>query len=251
LTAHRFYIKEKARESESIFLEGPEHHHLSKVARIRPGERVRLFDENGNHYLARVEKIEKRKTHLLILERHGRREPEVKITLAQVVLKTKNMDLVIQKATELGTDCIVPVISERTVVKMEGIQDKKWKRWNRVAIEASKQCGRSAVPDIMTPVNLATFIEKEEASKKLFLSERGGTSLRKILIHPLERKLEIPKDVILLVGPEGGWTEMEEQDIMKSRYEAVSLGSLTLRSETAAVVGLAMVSHFWKYQDVS
>jgi 16S rRNA (uracil1498-N3)-methyltransferase len=251
LTAHRFYIKEKAREAASIFLEGPEHLHLSKVARIGPGERVQLFDENGNHYLARVEKIEKRKTRLLILERHERREPEVKITLAQVVLKTRNMDLVIQKATELGTDSIVPVISERTIVKMEGIQDKKWKRWNRVAIEASKQCGRSAVPDIMAPVNLTTFIQKKEESKKLFLSERGGGALRQILIHPIERNLQIPRYVILLVGPEGGWTEREEQDIMKSRYEAVSLGSLTLRSETAAIVGLAMVSHFWKYQDVS
>ncbi len=97
MTAHRFYIKEKPQESTYIFLEGEEHHHLSKVARIRPGEQVWLFEENGKQYRARVEAIEQKKTRLIILETEQKREPKVRITLAQVLLKAKNMDLVIQK----------------------------------------------------------------------------------------------------------------------------------------------------------
>lgn len=251
MTAHRFYIKEKPQESTYIFLEGEEHHHLSKVARIKPGEQVWLFEDNGKQYRARVEAIEQKKTRLLILETEQKREPKVRIILAQVLLKTKNMDLVIQKATELGTHTIVPVISDRTVVKMGDKQDKKLERWKRIAVEASKQCGRSTVPEIQPPLGLKTFIDGGKEARKLFLCERRGKSLRDILIYPLIEKIEKPSSIILLVGPEGGWTESEEQDIMDSHYEAVSLGSLRLRSETAAIVSLAMVSHFWKNEDVS
>ncbi|UCE42776.1 MAG: 16S rRNA (uracil(1498)-N(3))-methyltransferase [Candidatus Aminicenantes bacterium] len=251
MTTHRFYIKGKPQESASIFLEGEEHHHLSKVARIKSGEHVWVFDDSGNQYKACVEEIGKSRTRLIILETEQKQRPKVRITLAQVLLKTKNMDLVIQKATELGTHSLVPVISDRTIAKIEGKQDKKIERWKRIAIEASKQCGRSTVPEILLPVSLKTFIHKKENAKKLFLSERGGESLREILMYPLTEKIQIPESIILLVGPEGGWTENEEQDIMDSNYDAVSLGSLTLRSETAAIISLAMVSHFWKIENVS
>jgi 16S rRNA (uracil1498-N3)-methyltransferase len=251
LTSHRFYIKEKPRESTTLYLEGEEHHHLSKVARIKIGEKVWLFDETGMQYLACVEAIEQKKTRLVILETKQKLEPKVHVTLAQALLKTKRMDLVIRKATELGTHAIVPLTSHRTVIKIEDKQDQKLTRWKRIAVEASKQCGRSVMPEIHPILGLKTFIARGEEDKKIFLSERGGEPLRDMLMHPLIAKTKIPNSVILLVGPEGGWTELEEQDIMDNQYEAVSLGSLTLRSETAAIVSLAMVSHFWKNEDVS
>jgi len=251
LTSKRFFIKEKPQGSTHIFLKGSEHRHLSKVARIKTGEKVWLFDEIGNQYMACVEEIEQDNTRLLILGKKQKREPEVRITLAQVLLKTKNMDLVIQKATELGTHAIIPVISDRTVIKIENKQDKKMERWNRIMVEAAKQSGRSSVPEIHPPTELKTFITGREEAKKLFLCERGGRSLRDILMFPVNEKRNIPDSVILLVGPEGGWTEKEERAIMDNYYEAVSLGAFTLRAETAAIVSLAMVSHFWKNEDVS
>jgi 16S rRNA (uracil1498-N3)-methyltransferase len=251
LTAHRFYIKEKPKESSYCFLEGDEHYHLSKVVRIKPGENVWLFEESGMQFKARVEEIEREKTRLFILETEKKPEPEVRITLAQVILKTKYMDLVIQKATELGAHAIIPVISDRTVVKMGDKQDKKLERWKRISVEASKQCGRSTVPEIQPPKSLKAFIKDGKDARKLFLSERGGKSLRDILTGPFFEKTNKPSSIIMLVGPEGGWTESEEQDIMDGHYEAVSLGSLTLKAETAAIVSLAMVSHFWKREDVS
>jgi RsmE family RNA methyltransferase len=98
---------------------------------------------------------------------------------------------------------------------------------------------------------LGAFIHREKESKRLFLNERGGTPLGKILMHPIIERKKMPRSTILLVGPEGGWTEGEEQDIMGSCYQAVSLGALTLRAETAAIASLAMVSHFWMNRDVS
>ncbi len=251
MTSHRFFIKGKPHGSNRIFLDGKEHHHLSKVARLKPGEQVLLFDEGGRQYIANVEEIEKDKTSLLILETEQKQEYKVRITLAQVILKAKKMDLVIQKATELGTHLIVPIISDRTVVKIESKQEKKIERWKRIMIDASKQCGRSSVPEICAPERLDDFITKAKAQKRLCLSEQGGKPLREILMSPLIKRINIPSSIILLVGPEGGWTEKEEQDIMKNSFEAVTLGLLTLRAETAAIVGLAMVSHFWKNEDVS
>jgi 16S rRNA (uracil1498-N3)-methyltransferase len=251
LTSHRFFIKGKTHGSNRIFLDGKEHHHLSKVARIKPGEQVWLFDEGGRQYAADVEAIEKERTSLLIIGTEQEQENTVRITLAQVLLKGKKMDLVIQKATELGIHFIIPVISDRTVVKIEDKQKKKIERWKRIMIDASKQCGRSSVPGICPPERLDDFINKSEAPKKLCLSERGGKPLREILMYPLIKRMKIPASIILLVGPEGGWTDKEELDIMKNSFEAVTLGSLTLRAETAAIVALAMVSHFWKNEDVS
>jgi 16S rRNA (uracil1498-N3)-methyltransferase len=251
LTSNRFFIKEEPQGSTHVFLEGKEHHHLSKVARIKPGELVWVFDKIGKQHRACVEEVSKDKTRLLILETKKKQEPKIRITLAQVILKTKKMDLVIHKATELGMNAIRPIISDRTVVNIEDRQNKKTERWKRIIVEASKQCGRSSLPEIHPPIGLNTFITRKEKAKKLFLSERGGKFLRDILMYPLKMETKIPDSVILLVGPEGGWTESEERDIMENYYEAVSLGSLTLRSETAAIVSLAMVSHFWKNEDVS
>ena len=251
MTSNRFFIKEEPQGSTHVFLEGKEHHHLSKVARIKPGELVWVFDKIGKQHRACVEEVRKDKTRLLILETKKKQEPKIRITLAQVILKTKKMDLVIHKATELGTNAIRPIISDRTVVNIEDRQNKKTERWKRIIAEASKQCGRSSLPEIHPPTGLNTFITRKEKAKKLFLSERGGKFLRDILMYPLKMETKIPDSVILLVGPEGGWTESEERDIMENYYEAVSLGLLTLRSETAAIVSLAMVSHFWKNEDVS
>lgn len=252
MTAYRFHLKEKIAESTSLVLEGREHHHLSNVARIRQGDQVWLFDDEGIQYKALVEKIDNKKTLLQILETYKKREPKLRITLAQVLLKPKTMRLVIQKATELGAHSIVPVISERTVVRIQDFQaEKKGERWKRIAIESSKQCGRSAVPEICSPIRLNTFIQQKEKARKLYLSEHGGRPLSQILMSSINREEGIPRSIILLVGPEGGWTDSEEDDIMNGHYEAVSLGPLTLRSETAAIVSLAMVSQFWGNGNVS
>ena len=251
MTSNRFFLKEEPQGSTHVFLQGKEHHHLSKVARIKPGELVWLFDKIGKQHRACVEEIRKDKTRLIILETKKEREHEIQITLAQVMLKTKKMDLVIHKATELGVHDIKPIISDRTVVKIGDRQNIKIERWKRIIVEVAKQCGRSSLPEIHTPTGLNSFIAKKDKARKLFLSERGGKFFRDILMYPLKMETKIPDSVILLVGPEGGWTESEEQDIMENHYEAVSLGSLTLRSETAAIVSLAMVSHFWKNEDVS
>jgi 16S rRNA (uracil1498-N3)-methyltransferase len=251
LTSNRFFIEDKLQGSSLVSLRGKEHHHLSKVARIKPGEIVWLIDKHGIEHRASVEDVKSDETRLLILETGNKKEFHLRILLAQVILKSKKMDLVIQKATELGAHGFQPILSQRSIVNLEGKPDTKMERWKRIMIEAAKQSGRASIPDLFSPERLDEFLEKKIEGKKYFLNERGGTYLRDILISAPLAEQKSPKSVILLIGPEGGWTEKEEQDIMESQYEAVSLGALILRSETAAIASLAMISHFWKNEDVS
>lgn len=248
MTANRFFIKGKIQKSSTVFLSGTEHHHLRNVVRIRPGEEVHLFNEAGGSFVARVEEVGKEKTRLFVLHQTKTRKPRVVITLGQGLLKSKKMDFVIQKATELGVVTFVPVVTARSIVRTDSLSERKMERWRRIALEASKQSGRSRLPDIHPPVRLEGFLSMPGRARRLFFSEKGGPPLKDILMRPFQEgrgEPESPDEVRLLVGPEGGWTEGEVRDILSAGFEAASLGSLVLRAETAAVVSVAVVSLFW------
>lgn len=244
MTSNRFSIKSHNLHSSIVVLSGKEHHHLARVARIKPNEKVWLFDEQGTNYLARVDEIRKERTRLVILERWDKHEPRVKITLAQAILKSKKMDDIIHKATELGVITIIPVISVRTIVRIGDKAQKKGERWKKIAQEASKQDKSCPVPSIWQPIDLKKLIEEGKEERRFLLSEHRGKYLKEILLD-IESRGELPLSVQVLVGAEGGWTEEEEKYILKNGYEAVSLGRQIFRAETAALSSLAMMTHFW------
>jgi len=248
LTSNRFFIKKSNIHSSSLLLYGDEHHHLSKVARIKPEEKVWLFDERGTNYLAKVEETGKNMTRLSILQTLDKNKPKIKITLAQALLKSKKMDIIIQKSTELAVTNIIPVITARTIVKVEEKIQKKIERWKKIALEAVKQSQMSFLPSISSPIPIEKLVEGRGEERKLLLSENRGKYLRDILIENSGSELRTPKSpssILILVGPEGGWTDEEEKYILNHGYEAVSLGGQTLRAETATLCSLALISHFW------
>jgi len=239
LTSNRFFVKEEQIKFPFIQLSGTEHYHLSKVARKKPGDKVWLFDKRGKSYLAKIEDTDFSHTRLFILKIKEIKEPRVRISLAQALIKSRAMDLIIQKSTELGITKIIPVLSARTIVKIENKVDMKLSRWKKIALAAAKQCGRSDLPSIKPPIGLSELLEKCKASKNIFLNEKGGTLLKDII------KKDIPKSALVLVGPEGGWTDEEEKNIIQHDYEPVDLGVNILRTETAAICSLGILSHFW------
>jgi 16S rRNA (uracil1498-N3)-methyltransferase len=246
LTSNRFFVSKASIDFPSVFLEEDEHHHLSKVARVKVKEKVWLFDEEGTSYLAQVAEIQREKTRLLILEKTEPEKPKVQIILGQALINSKKMDFILQKSTELGALGFIPVISERSVVKVNKKIEKKIERWHKVALEAAKQCRTSVVPWISAPIPLKNLVEERKDAKKLLLSENRGKYLKDTLItKPESQSKETPPSVIILVGPEGGWTEEEENSALAHGYEAISLGKNILRAETAAICALAMISHFW------
>lgn len=228
-------------------LHGREHHHLKNVARIKPGERVWLVDESGQNYVARVEKIEKHQTQLSILTIEEKTEPRVKVTLAQALIKARNFELILQKATELGISEFLPVIASRSMVKIDDNLENKMRRWAKIVLEAAKQSGGSQIPVILRPKALEEVVRNSRQGRKIFLNESGGKPLRHILVGGMPNKCQKTHltSILVLIGPEGGWTEAEEVDIVGHGFEAISLGRQVLRAETAAIGTLAMLDHFW------
>ncbi len=227
-------------------LRGKEHHHLSRVVRIRPGESVWLIDEEGTKYFARVESVEKEQTRLKILEKKPPQETGPGLTLAQAVLKAKKMDFLVQKSTELGVRTVIPLTTSRSVIKLDKKSDEKTARWQRIVREAAKQSRSSLVPHVLSPQSLKRLVEERRESIKLYLSEDRGEALRNIVAARAEN-LAAGSDasVLIAVGPEGGWTEEEQKLMLAHGYTAVSLGSRVLRSETAAFCAISVISQFW------
>jgi 16S rRNA (uracil1498-N3)-methyltransferase len=246
LTANHFLVKPKNLHPPYAWLEDEEHHHLSRVLRMGPGERVWLLDEQGNSYQAEVMEVGRRQTRLLLLEKKETPARRLRLVLAQALLKSKNMDLIVQKATELGAAVIVPIDAARSLVRLGEKETPKLERWRKIAREAAKQSRRSDVPSIEPLQSFLTFLGSRDEPRKLILSENGGRQLRDILAGepgPPEGG-KVPA-VVILVGPEGGWTVEEERQALERGFEAVSLGGRILRSETASLAVSAAISIFW------
>ena len=247
MTATRFLVERKNIRWPFARLEGGEHHHLGRVLRAKPGQRVWLVDEAANSYEAEVLEVGETGTDLKLLSLAAAPVTPVRIILGQALLKSKKMDWVVQKATELGADLIIPLATARAIVKVAGGEVRRLERWRKIAREAAKQSRRTSLPGLEEPLPFRAFIEGCPGTRKLILTEDGGTALKDLLDQgPGEAAAGEAPAVLLAVGPEGGWTKVEEAAGRAAGFEAVSLGRQPLRSETAALAALAMISHFWR-----
>jgi 16S rRNA (uracil1498-N3)-methyltransferase len=229
-----------------VVLEGEEHHHLAKVVRMKAGETVWLFDAGGYRYRARVEAVEKDRAVLELLERADPEEPRLKLVLAQAFLPAKKIELILQKASELGVSGFIPVETVRSLKSPVDRSGRKTERWARIAREAIKQSKGAAAPSVSPPRTLKSLLAEPGEGLRVFLSERGGKPLRIVLLEAEENGPPRPSSMTVFVGPEGGWTEAEEKSFREAGCEAISLGRRVLKAETAALAAVAMISHFWK-----
>jgi 16S rRNA (uracil1498-N3)-methyltransferase len=244
LTSNQFFVKRIDPNAGSIFLEGDEHHHLARVARIKAGDEVWIFDEVGSRFLAEVAAVMRDRTRLMIIRRGEAAAPRPAVVLGQAVIKPKNMDLIVQKAAELGVSAIFPLFSARALPGRVNGSGTKVDRWRKIALEAAKQSRRSTVPAIEKALELSAFIRQESSGRKLYLSENGGTKLGEVLTRELDGR-PLPGSVTVVTGPEGGWAPEEEKDLAENGFDPISLGRTVLRAETAAIAAMAMIVHFW------
>jgi 16S rRNA (uracil1498-N3)-methyltransferase len=223
----RLFIRSPLSEGARIELDGGQANYLRNVIRLREGAELLVFDGKSGEWLARVAEIAKKRM-TLIIEEHMR-EPETipDVWLAFAPLKRAQTDWLVEKATELGAERLLPVITQRTVserVKLE--------RLEAIAIEAAEQCGRTRLPEISEPMRLNQLLRHREASRALYFADEGGGEWAPDAFTP--------GPSVILVGPEGGFTH-EERAAIRSAPNSVpiSLGPRILRAETAALAALA------------
>ena len=246
MTSNRFLVKPKNLHLPYARLDGDEHHHLSRVLRVRPGEQVWLVEEQGSSFRAEVIEVGREQTRLRVLDQEEAGAAKVRVVLGQALIKSRNMDLVIQKATELSVHAVVPIEASRSVLKLKGREVIKLARWRKIAGEAAKQSRRTDIPSVHPPQSLSTFLESRNESRKFILCEDRGSLLRDALAEiPADSASSGTRGAALLVGPEGGWSGEEERQAIGHGFEAVSLGTRVLRSETAALAALAAIQVFW------
>lgn len=240
MTANQFFVRAGGRRGQIVTLEDGEHRHLARAARVRAGEEVRLFDAEGRRYRARVESIGDHQSELRILAVEDARDAAFQPVLAQALVPSRIMDDIIQKAIELGAARVIPLVTARSL-RPEAAAGKT-ERWLRVARAAVKQSKGERLPRIDPPAELMEFLAAAAAGPRFILSEHGGAPLGPLLAAS-PRPAEGTATVV--VGPAGGWTEEEVAAFRAAGFIAVSLGPRVLRTETAAVTAVALVSHFW------
>ena len=233
----RVYVEETLAAGKSFTLEGSAANHVMRVLRLREGDTLTLFDGRGGEYTARISGFRRDSVQVEVQEHRAvERESKLNLTLAQGISRGERMDWVMQKATELGVTRIVPVITERTVVKLDERQrERKVEHWRAIVIAACEQSGRNRVPEVAAPCAFHEVLRTGDAAgKKLLLSPAGNLNAR---------DLALSGSATLLVGPEGGLSPEEHELAMGAGFEQVRMGPRVLRTETAAIAALTILQH--------
>jgi 16S rRNA (uracil1498-N3)-methyltransferase len=236
----RFLIDPADIEEGRAFIQGSELHHLQRVLRLRAGDEVSVFDGRGIGYRGRLEAIEASRAVVSLGEAEDPRvEPRVHLSLYQGIPHGERMDLIVEKATELGASRIVPVVSERSVVRPKAGGWGKLERLRRIAVAAAKQSGRLVVPEITEPVSFEEAIAAAHPAASTRVIFHTGIDAAPDLAEA--DRSEARPEVLVLVGPEGGFTDQEFTAASSSGWRGASLGARTLRADTAAVAALTLV----------
>lgn len=238
MSMHRFHVPESAPGARVTL---PEHsaHHARDVLRLRPGAAVRVFDGAGAEFEAVLDAVSRQGVSARITGMASARpESPLRIVLAVAPLRGDRMDLVVQKATELGVDEIRPVITVRTdAAARPALKGTRQERWDKVASGAAEQSGRAVVPRVAPTTTLRALLAEPFDGLKLLFLERSSPS-------PLSG-LPRPAHVLMLVGPAGGWEDQEVEAATAAGFVTAGLGPRILRAETAALAALSAVQVLW------
>jgi len=227
--------------AHTVTLGGDEARHLRDVLRLKEGDEVYVFDGQGREFRCAVLTTRRDSAELRIEAEVEPAKPESKLSLnlGVALLKGEKFDLVVQKATELGVIRVTPLITRYADIHLRDAADaaKRVARWQRIALEAAKQCGRSLVPEVGPPVAFAAALAIEGLG--IMFSERGGAAFDSLTEHAGVSA------VTALVGSEGGWSEEEIEAARGRNFQVVTLGGRVLRAETAAIAAAVLLQHLF------
>lgn len=239
----RFFVDPALWVQPVITLGQADSHHLADVLRARVADAIMVLDGAGGEARAEITSLSPSAVTARVVAREEHRDPGTLITLVQAVPKAQKMDWIIQKATEIGVCSILPVMTDRGVVKLEDERaDKRTERWQRIAVEAAKQCRTAWIPLVRPVQSLEAVLLSEPPAEVLVIGslEEQAIPLKRCLRELLPRR---PKSVALLIGPEGDFSPREAELARKAGAIPVSYGSHVLRVETASIYGLCVLAY--------
>jgi 16S rRNA (uracil1498-N3)-methyltransferase len=243
---HRFYIPPENWNRDALILRDGEAHHARDVLRMKRGDRTVLFNGQGREITAEIVDLAKDEIRLRKLHESETQPLRCRITLGQAIPKGKNMDLIVQKAVEIGAAEIAPLISERTIVDLDKKEaEQKREKWQQIAIEAAKQCGQNWLPTVHAPRKLKEFFSQTGSSDLRLIGslQPDAIHLKKVLSDYTEQHRDRPKSVLMMVGPEGDFTPAELALAKSHGCQPITLGPIILRVETAAIYCLSVLSY--------
>lgn len=244
----RFFISKEAVSDGRAIISGDDAHHISRSLRMRVGEKLTLCDGVGTDYHCEISSVSDKAVECFVLSsENNASEPPYSATVYQALAKGDRFDTVIQKSVECGAARIVPLMTKRCTVKLEPADfTKKCARWNKIAEEAAKQCGRGVIPKVENPVTFDEMLREISASNLPLFCYEAGT-------YPIRRAVSCAESehcrVAIVIGPEGGFAEEEAAAAEKAGVIPVSLGKRILRTESAAPFVLACLSFAFEQYD--
>ncbi|MGE5421918.1 MAG: 16S rRNA (uracil(1498)-N(3))-methyltransferase [Ignavibacteriales bacterium] len=240
----RFMVDKAAIENDQIIILGEEARHISLVLRLQCADIIEVFDGSGTDYqLELLEVASTRVVGRIIDQCRSAAEPQVSLVLVQGLAKGEKMDLIIQKAVELGVSRIIPVNTDHAVVKISGDKTAdKVTRWNRISAEACKQCGRSRPPRVEEIADLEAVISSRQGRPGIFFSVGSNNNSLRSELETI-RKLIQADELYLFIGPEGGFSRAEAKQAEDMGMVIAGLGPRILRTETAAIAALSVVMY--------
>lgn len=237
----RFYCPPPLPNQGSFNLPADAAHHASRVLRLREGDHVQMFDGQGHECHGVISDLSGKQVVVGdLIQVDANRESPLQVLLAQALCSSEKMDWVIQKATELGVTEIQPLATERSVARLSAERAaKRTEHWQQVAISACEQCGRNVLPVIHPPLDIMVWLQQMRASinSKFILLPQGATSL--------QSQPKPQGTAVLLIGAEGGFSQAESDSALLCGFTPIRLGARVMRTETAAVAGLAALQTLW------
>ena len=236
---NRYFIPTDEWKDDQLILRGDEARHCSRVMRASEGDDIEIFDGNGKSAICQIVSINRDAVSCRISTQSITPEINHPITLCQAIPKGGNMELIVQKAVELGVSKIQPLITAHTVARPESVA-KKCAKWQRIALEACKQCGQNYLPEIAVPQPFNGWLETLDQDQSLLVA-----ALDKRAIHLRTHFSACPPHghISLLIGPEGDFSENEYAAAYDAGFQAISFGNIVLRVETASICGLSIIQH--------
>ena len=243
MTIRRFYSPPSAFSANTVTLDEDETRHLRDVLRLKVGDTAHAFNGEGREFACTVETIEKRRCILKLDQEVTPTSPEspLDLTIASVLLKGDKLDLVVQKAVELGVNKFIPMTSARCDVKV-GDAAKRAERWRRIALEATKQCGRAKLMHVADVTEYSKLLDttNDAGQTRIHFSERGGESFDAV---------SGAKSILAFIGPEGGWDDAELEKAAAAGIRSITFGGRIMKADTAAITIASILQH--RFGDVN